>query len=84
MARLSKHLSTTVSIQPGKCQAAQENCSRGDWFTVVMEQMGQELGLLFFDSLKEITALYDESDFDNPGAGAEHLLGVSFSLGEQF
>ncbi len=46
--------------------------------------MGQELGLLFFDSIDAIQAVHESVDPEEPGKGAEHLNGISFSLNEQY
>lgn len=57
----------------------------GEWFGVVMGQSGQELGMIFFDSLKSLRAINAETDFDeNPIAGEDYLRGISFSLDEQY
>lgn len=56
----------------------------GDWFAVVIGQMGQELGILFFNSLEPIVALHEAADFSDPSDAAEHIRGMSFSLNEEF
>ena len=60
------------------------NVLPGDWYAVTMGQMGQEIGILFFDDVNAIAALHEQQDFDDPGAGADHLRGISFSLNEEF
>jgi len=54
----------------------------GRWYAVIMGQMGQEIGIIFFDD-RETLELVFASDPSDPGAGAKQMHGISFSLNEQ-
>ncbi len=55
---------------------------RGIWYAVIMGQMGEELGIMFFDDLKTLKRVM-QSDPMDPGAGAAELKGLALSLNEQ-
>ena len=54
----------------------------GRWYAVIMGQMGQEIGIIFFDD-RETLELVFASDPSDPGTGAKQMHGISFSLDEQ-
>jgi hypothetical protein len=47
-----------------------------------MGQMGQEIGIIFFDDRETLEAVFG-SDPSDSGAGAKQMRGISFSLNEQ-
>jgi len=71
----STHPETVVEIR----------CSElihGRWYAVIMGQMGQEIGVIFFDDPEALESVF-ASDPSDLGAGAKQLHGISFSLNEQ-
>lgn len=54
----------------------------GRWYALTMGQMGQEIGIIFFDDPEALESVF-ASDPSNLGAGAKQLHGISFSLNEQ-
>lgn len=55
---------------------------QGGWYAVIMGQLGQEIGIIFFDDRETLDSVF-ASDPSDPGAGAKQMHGIAFSLNEQ-
>lgn len=54
----------------------------GRWYAVIMGQMGQEIGIIFFDDRETLEAVF-ASDPSDPSVGGKQMHGIAFSLNEQ-
>ncbi len=55
---------------------------RGRWYAVIMGQMGEEIGILFFDDRKTVKSIF-ASDPAAPEEVSHELRGISISFNEQ-
>ncbi|MCA9050679.1 MAG: hypothetical protein KDA89_18200 [Planctomycetaceae bacterium] len=55
----------------------------GTWYGVVMGQMGQEIGVMFFDDRKKMQEMFSVTEDDDPDRAAGGMQGIAFSLQEQ-